>query len=68
MATDVKYPNIKVQLVGTDGNAFSILGNVKRELRRGGVSAEEQESFMEEAMSGDYDHLLATCMKWVDVV
>ena len=63
----IKYPDVHVQLVGNDGNAFSILGNVSREMRRGGVPREEIDAFMDEAMSGDYDHLLRTCMEWVDV-
>jgi hypothetical protein len=61
-----KYPNIKVVLVGEDGNAFSIMGRVKKALSRNGVSAEEQKQFMDECMSGDYDNLLVTCMRWVD--
>ena len=63
----MKYPNITVKLVGTDGNAFAILANMKRALRKHKVSGEDIESFLEEAMSGDYDHLLQTCMKWVNV-
>lgn len=65
--TDIKHPEVRVQLTGTDGNAFSILGKVKGALNRAGVSAEEQAEFMTEATSGDYDALLATCMRWVDV-
>jgi len=65
---DVKYPDITVKLVGSDGNAFAILGKVSGAMRRAGnVPKEEIDAFMEEATSGDYDHLLATCMKWVDV-
>lgn len=67
MATDVKYPEITVELTGGDGNAFAILGRMKRELRRGGVDEAEINEFMEEAQSGDYDNLLRTCMKWVNV-
>ena len=63
----VRYPSIKVKLVGTDGNAFSVLGNVRKGLSAAGVSAEEINLFRKEAMSGDYNALLATCMKWVDV-
>lgn len=62
-----KYPNIHVQLSGNDGNAFFILGNVLRAMKRGKVSLEEQEQFRQEATSGDYDNLLQTCMKWVEV-
>ena len=63
----MKYPNIKVKLIGRDGNAFAILGAVIRELRRNGVSQDEINAFEEEATSGDYDNLLGTCMQWVDV-
>ena len=56
----------KVKLVGTEGNAFVILGKVKAALRKAG-QVEEAEAFLKEAMSGDYDHLLATAMEYVDV-
>ncbi len=64
---NVKYPKIKIKLVGFDGNAFTILGKVKNALRKGGVPSEEISKFMTEAASGDYDHLLQTCMNWVEV-
>jgi len=64
---DVKHPEIEVTLVGEDGNAFNIMGLVSRALRRGGVPAEEVEQYQAECMSGDYDHLLQTTMRWVDV-
>ena len=62
-----RYPNITVELTGHDGNAFSIIGQVAQELRRNRVPAEEIDAFRKEAMSGDYDHLLRTCMRWVEV-
>ena len=64
---DVRYPNISVKLTGIDGNAFMILGTMMRALRRARLPQEELDLFMNEAKSGDYDHLLQTCMKWVDV-
>jgi len=64
---DVKYPHIKVKLVGTDGNAFSILGLVSRAMKQANVPKEERDIFMKEAMNGNYDHLLQTCMKYVVV-
>lgn len=64
---DVRYPGIAVPLVGVNGNAFVIIGTVLRHLGMAGVSEEEKEEFKKEAMSGDYDHLLQTCMKWVTV-
>ena len=64
---DVKYPDIKVTLTSKNGNAFSIIGEVQQALRRAKVPPEEIKAFRDEAMSGDYDKVLQTCMKWVDV-
>ena len=55
-----------VQLVGTDGNAFAIMGKVARALRRAG-KPELVKPYMDEATSGDYDHLLQVTIKYVDV-
>ena len=62
-----KYPDITVQLLGRDGNAFSVLGSVRRGLRENGVSPSEVAAFFSEATSGDYDALLRTCVRWVNV-
>ena len=62
-----KYPNVTVQLTGEDGNAFFILGRISKAMRKEGIRAAEVQTFMVEAMAGDYDHLLQTCMAWVDV-
>jgi hypothetical protein len=62
-----RYPEITVQLTGTDGNAFAIIGAVRKALRRADVPPAEVEAFMVEATSGDYDHVLATAMRTVDV-
>lgn len=67
MAVTVKYPHVHVHLSGTDSNAFSIMGAVTRDLRRASVPPDEVAAFREEAMSGDYDALLRTCMRWVTV-
>ena len=61
------YPNVTVQLTSKDDNAFSILANVARELRKHGVHREEIDDFMNEAMSADYNKLLRVCMEWVNV-
>lgn len=66
-AGDPKYPDVEVQLTGTDTNAFAIMGAVTSALRRAGIPTAEQDKFRKEAMSGSYDNLLATAMKWVDV-
>ena len=64
---DVKYPHITVTLTGSNGNAFTLIGKVQQALRLANVPPEEIKAFRDEAMSGDYDKVLQTCMKWVDV-
>ena len=62
------YPYIEVQLTGNDGNAFAVLAQIKKAMRKDPVARERIDEFMTEAISGDYNHLLQTCMKWVTVV
>lgn len=62
-----KYPQIEVQLVGEDGNAFAIMGRVSDAMRKAGVAQNEIEAYLAESMSGDYDNLLRTAVKWVAV-
>jgi len=62
----VPKTNVKVKLVGQNGNAFAILGAVKNALERAGFKDLANE-FMTEAMKGDYDHLLRTAMAYVEV-
>lgn len=63
----VKFPDVEVQLSGQDGNAFSIIGRTRGALRAGGATSDQLKEFADEAMSGDYDHVLQTVMKWVNV-
>jgi hypothetical protein len=56
-----------VKLIGLDGNAFSILGRVKLALRRAGADKEYIDQYLSEATTGDYDHLLAVTMGYVEV-
>lgn len=67
MNGDIKYPEINVQLVGLNSNVFSILGKCLEAMRRAKLSQEERDAFYKEATSGNYDHVLATCMEWFDV-
>jgi hypothetical protein len=59
--------DVDVQLSGTDGNAFAILGKVINGIKSAGGTSEDVIAFQDEATYGDYDHLLRTCMKWVNV-
>lgn len=60
------FTDAVVQLTGEDGNAFAILGRVKRAIMRSN-HPELAEAFIKEAQAGDYDHLLCTCMLYVTV-
>jgi hypothetical protein len=66
-----KYPDIVVPMLGEDGNAFAVMGRAKRAIQRSGLDREERkrvlDEYMAEAMSGDYDHLLATTMDYFEV-
>lgn len=67
MEPEPKYPDVHVPLTGEDGNAFFIIGRVRSYMRKAGISSEECTAFSNEAMSGDYDNVLRTAMKWVAV-
>jgi len=62
-----KYPEIEVQILGRDGNAFAIMGTIQNALTKAGVSKDEISLYIKESMSGDYENLLRTAMRWVSV-
>jgi hypothetical protein len=66
METAPKF-DIEVQLTGEDGNAFAIMAAVIRGMRKAEATPVEVADFQKEAMSGDYDNLLRTAMRWVNV-
>jgi hypothetical protein len=61
-----KYPNINIDLVGEDGNAYSIIGRCTLALRRNGLS-DQVAAFRSEVTSGDYNNVLMTVMSWFSV-
>jgi hypothetical protein len=60
--------NPKFDLVGVDGNAFAVMGAVRRALKRAGNPPEVLDAYLREAQSGDYDHLLQTSMLYAGMV
>lgn len=54
----------KLSIIGTDGNAFSILGKARKVAKENNMNWEE---IQKEATSGDYDHLLAVMLAYFDV-
>lgn len=55
-------------LVGIDGNAISILGYVSRAMKENGYSKEAIETYTGEALSGNYDELLALSVAAIDKI
>jgi len=54
----------KLKIIGEDGNVFVILGKAKRVAERNNM---DWPKIHEEAMTGDYDHVLRTMMKYFEV-
>jgi hypothetical protein len=53
---------VYLQLVGLDGNAFSLMGAFQSAARRQGFDNDYIKSVIDECQEGDYDHLLRTLM------
>ena len=56
----IAHKKVKLNLVGVDSNAFAVMGTFSKEARRQGWDKTEIDAVLEEATSGDYNHLLAT--------
>ncbi len=59
--------DVIVELTGKDGNAFSIMGAVTKELKKSGYKQDFIDQYRSEATSGDYDNLLRVTMEYVNV-
>ena len=57
---------MKYNLVGVDGNAFAVMGYVRDAMRKEGCSLEEQKAYTEDAMSGNYSHLLYVSIDMIE--
>lgn len=56
----------KYDLVGVDGNAYSIMGYTAKALKREGLG-NLVEQMHTEATAGDYDNLIAVCSNYIDI-
>jgi hypothetical protein len=61
------YPDISVRLIGTDNHPMAIVAVLTKGLRDGGIGRDEIDRIVREALSGDYDHVLSTCLKYIRV-
>jgi hypothetical protein len=55
---------VKTRLVGSDGNAFALMGRFSAQARKDGWTKEEIDAVMKEAMSGDYNNLVYTLTQY----
>ena len=62
---EIKYPNVHIDLVGEDGNAFSIMGRLRGALRSANIDKDDIKEVLDECTAGDYNHLLQTVMTTV---
>jgi hypothetical protein len=60
------YEDERFTLVGVDGNAFSVMGYVLRCMRTCKLPKAEQDKYLEDAKSSDYNHLLAVSCEMID--
>ena len=57
---------MKYDLVGVDGNAFSIMGYTARALKCEGLR-DLVDEMHEKATAGDYNNLICVCMDYIDI-
>jgi len=57
---------VNLNLVGLDGNAYSLMGAFQRQARKENWTQEEIKIVIDECTSDDYNHLLCTLMSYTD--
>ena len=60
MTEPVVNKKVNLKLVGLDSNAFSLMGAFSNAARKEKWTDEETNTVLDEAMNGDYNHLVAT--------
>ena len=58
---------MKYDLIGVDGNAFAVMAYVLKAMKECGCNKVDQAIYVENAKSGDYDHLLAVSIEMIDI-
>jgi hypothetical protein len=65
--SEIRYPEVTVQLVGRNGNAFAIIGRIAAALREH-VGPDAEKQFTAEAFAcTSYEELLGLAMRTVDI-
>jgi hypothetical protein len=56
----------KYTLVGVDGNAYSVMGYVRRAMKECHKTKEEIDAYLKDAMSSNYVHLVNVSIDMID--
>lgn len=59
--------SVTVNVDGINGNAFAVIGAVRRALREAHVEPAVIAAYTHEAMAGNYENLLVVTLEYVDV-
>ncbi len=57
---------MKYDLVGIDGNAYSVMGYVRNAMKECGFDKEEIDAYLKDAQSSDYNHLLCASIERIE--
>jgi hypothetical protein len=60
------FEGVKFDLANTDANVFNLIGIASGKARKAKIPPEKIKEFQTEAMSGDYDHVIQTIMRYFD--
>lgn len=63
-----RQTNIEVEVVGFDGNIFSILGKVHRAMKREGFIEEAELMWKEVKLTHSYDEALVKIQEFVELI
>ena len=63
---EITKKKVSLNLVGLDGNAFAVMGAFKKQARKEKWTNEEIDAVLNESMTGDYSHFLATILEHTD--
>ena len=55
-------------LAGVDGNAYAIMGYVRTAMKRAKMTKEDIDTYIKDATSSDYNHLLVVSSEMIDKV
>ena len=66
MNDEIGTKKVNLNLLAIDSNAFSLIGAFRKQARKEGWSADEIKTVTDDAMSGNYDHLLSVLIKYCD--